>query len=170
MTLRRRLYRFVRDRRAAASVEFVFAFPVLFVMFVVILELCFLMARNTLLQQALEVTMRQVRLGTIVNPSVTELERQLCERMITVSDCQSSMVLEFTRVNTTTFAMPGPQAPCARRSEETLAARAGETYDTGAENELMVVRACLVVDTITPVMEDAFELFARTAFVNEPRD
>lgn len=170
MTLRRRLCRFVRDRRAAASVEFLFAFPIVFTMFIIILELCFLMARNTLLQQALDVTMREVRLGVIANPSVTALEAQVCDRMLMVDDCAASMVLEFTRVNTTTFTMPGPQAPCTRRSEEIRAARAGEIYDTGAENDLMVVRACLVVDTITPIWDDAFQLFARTAFVNEPED
>ena len=170
MTLRRRLSRFLRAERAAASIEFLFAFPVVFAMFIILLELCFLMARSTLLQQALDVTMREVRLGTLTDPTVLDLERQLCERMITVSDCQKSMVLEFTRVNTGTFAMPGQQAPCTRRNEEIMAARAADTYDTGAENELMVVRACLVVDTITPLLDDAFELFARTAFVNEPRD
>ena len=34
----------------------------------------------------------------------------------------------------------------------------------------MVVRACVVADTITPVFSDAFTLFARSAFVNEPDD
>ena len=170
MTLRRRLRHFLKAEHASATVEFVFAFPVVFAMFVIILELCFLMARSTLLQQALDVTMREVRLGTIVNPTVNDLEQQVCEGMITVPDCQESMVLEFTRVNTATFAMPGQQAPCTRRTEAIMSARSGETYDTGTENELMVVRACLVVDTITPLMDDAFELFARTAFVNEPAD
>lgn len=168
MTLRRALHRFFRDDRASASVELIFALPVVFAMFVVILELCFLMARSTLLQQALEVTMREVRLGAIVNPTVSSLEEQVCDRMSTIPDCESSMVLEFTRINLTTFAMPGQQAPCTRRTQEIRAARAGELYDTGLENELIVVRACIVVDTITPLMDDAFELFARTAFVNEP--
>lgn len=168
MTMPPRLRRFLRSGRASASIEFILAFPVVFLMFLIVLELTFLMARSTLLQQALDVTMRDVRLGTIVNPTVVSLEQEVCDRMTTVADCESSLVLEFTRVNTNTFAMPGPRAPCTRRTAAIMAARAADTYDTGAQNDLMVVRACMVLDTITPIMGDAFELFARTAFVNEP--
>jgi hypothetical protein len=161
--------RFFRSDRAAVTAEFVIGFPVLFLMFLVTIELTFLMVRSTLLQQALEVTMRDVRLGNIVNPTVIELEEEVCSK-ISVPDCDSSMVLEFTRIDQATFAMPASQAPCTRRSPEIMQARASEVYFTGAQNELMVVRACLVVDTVTPMMGDAFEIFARTAFVNEPQD
>lgn len=166
----RRLNRFLRAERAAITAEFVLAFPVVFLMLMITLELTFLMARATLLQQALEVTMREVRLGNIVNPGVLVLEQQVCDRMSVIPDCESSMVLEFTRVNQATFQMPGQQAPCVRRDDETLAAREGDIYDTGAQNDLMVVRACMVVDTITPFLGAEFDLFSRTAFVNEPTE
>ena len=166
----RRLRRFMRTERASATIEFVVAFPVVFLMFLVVLELAFLMARSTLLQQALDVTMREVRLGVVVNPTVSSLEQRVCSRMTTSADCERSLVLEFTTVDQATFAMPGPRAPCTRRSAAIMADRADETYNTGAENELMVVRACMVANTITPVLDDAFQLFARSAFVNEPRD
>lgn len=167
--MRRALHRFLRRQQAAVTAEFVFAFPVVFLMLLVTLELLFLMARATLLHQALDVTMREVRLGNIVNPGVLTLESEVCDRMSIIPDCRSSMVLEFTRINQATFAMPGQQAPCVRRDAAFLAARAGETYDTGQQNDLMVVRACMVVDTITPMMGDIFQLFARTAFVVEPQ-
>lgn len=168
--MRRRLRHFLRADKGAATAEFVILFPVVFMLLLVMLELAFLMARATLLQQALEVTMRDVRLGNIVNPTVSTLEDEVCEKMTTVNDCASSMVLEFTQINRATFAMPAPQAPCVRRSVDIMAARAGDIYDTGEVDELMVVRACMVVDPITPVLDDIFELFARTAFVNEPRE
>lgn len=168
--MRQRLASFLRAERAAASVEFVIAFPVVFLMFLGTLELTFLMARNTLLQQALDVTMRDVRLGNIVNPTVISLEDTVCSRMQTIPDCRSSLELEFTEVNLATFAMPGQDVPCVRRSADEMAARANDTYDTGEQNALMVVRACMVVDTLTPVMDDAFELFARTAIVIEPTE
>lgn len=163
------LHRFFRSKRAAVTAEFVIGFPILFLMFLVTIELTFLMARSTLLQQALEVTMRDVRLGNIVNPTVLELEEEVCSKF-SIPDCDSSMVLEFTQIDRTTFVMPEPQAPCTRRSPEIMQARASEVYFTGTENELMVVRACLVVDTLTPMLGDVFEIFARTAFVNEPLD
>lgn len=170
MTMHPRLRRFLRSDRAAASVEFILTFPIVFLMFLVVLELTFLMARTTLLHHALDVTMREVRLGTIVDPTVLTLEQEVCSNMTTIPGCQSSLALEFTQVDQATFAMPGPLAPCTRRSDAIQAARAADVYDTGSENELMVVRACMVVNSITPLLGTTFELFARTAFVIEPED
>jgi hypothetical protein len=76
----------------------------------------------------------------------------------------------FTGLNRTTFDMPGPSEPCTRRSVEFMQQRAAEIYDTGEADSLMVVRACVVVDTITPFLSDVFRLSARSAFVNEPRE
>ena len=168
--LHRALVRHRRSERGIVTAEFLIGIVIVFTMFMVTIELSFLMARSTLLHQSLEVTMREVRLGLIINPTVQSLEGAICDRMSTIPDCASSLVLEFTQVDQTTFEMPAPQEPCTRRSAEIIANRGGELYFTGEENELMVVRACMVVDTITPFVDDAFELFARTAFVNEPRE
>ncbi len=162
--------RFVRAEKGAITAEYVIGFPVIFLMVMAILELSFLMMRSTMLQRGLDLTLREVRLGTIINPTVTALEQAVCSRISIFPDCETSLVLEFTEVNRTTFDMPGPSEPCTRRSVEFMQQRAAEIYDTGEADSLMVVRACVVVDTITPFLSDVFRLSARSAFGHEPRE
>ena len=162
------LRRFLRSEDGLVTAAYVVGFPVVFIFFMVILEMCFLMMRSTMLQHALDVTLREVRLGTMVNPTTTTLEQAICDRMSTFSDCTFSLTLEFTRIDTATFLLPGPMDPCVARSTTINSARASQVYVTGAPNELMAVRACVLVDTITPYLSDVFEVTARAAFVNEP--
>ena len=162
------LRRALRSEDGAVTAAYVIGFPVVFIFFMIILELCFLMMRSTMLQHALDVTLRDVRLGTMVNPTTATLEQAICDGMGAFSGCTSSLTLEFTRIDTATFLLPAPMDPCVARSAVINAARANEVYVTGAPNELMAVRACVLVDTITPYLSDVFEVTARAAFVNEP--
>lgn len=165
----RRLRLFSRSTDGAVMVEFVLGFVVVFTMFLIILELFFLMLRSTMLQRALDQTVREIRLGEYVNPTVGQMEQVVCDRMIALPDCRTSLTLEFTVIDEATFAMPGQVTPCAMRGDEQFnGGRTAQPYYTGLENELMVVRACVVAGTITPVFSEAFKLFARSAFVNEP--
>jgi hypothetical protein len=164
----RRLRVFSRSTDGAVTVEFVLGFTVVFAMFLVILEVFFLMLRSTLLQRAVDQTVREIRLGQYVNPTVGMLEDVICGRMIALPDCARSLTLEFTAIDKATFAMPGQIEPCVLREQEVNGGRVEQPYYTGVPNELMVVRACVVAGTITPLIPEAFSLFARSAFVNEP--
>ncbi|MEN9411491.1 MAG: hypothetical protein RL216_3465 [Pseudomonadota bacterium] len=170
MTMLRRLRVFSRSTKGAVTVEFVISFTLVFTMLMVIFELFFLMLRSTMLQRALDLTVREIRLGEYVNPTVGDMETVICNRMIALPDCDTSLTLEFTVIDKATFAMPGQVAPCVLRQPDVNGGRIAQPYNTGLENDLMVVRACVVADTITPVFSDAFTLFARSAFVNEPDD
>lgn len=164
------LRRFRQSQEGAVTAEFVIGFPIVFIMVLLLLELCFMMVRSTMLQHGLDTVLREVRLGEIVNPQATDLERMICDRIGIVPDCTTSLVLEFTQVDLATFAMPGTQAPCERRSEAMTQARAGQAYATGEQNQLVVVRACIVMDSITPYLTEVFQMTARSAFVVEPVD
>lgn len=162
------LRRFLRAETGAVTAAYVVGFPVIFLLFMAILEMCFLMMRSTMLQRGLDMTLREVRLGNMVNPTMAALEQAICDRMSVFPDCTTSLTLEFTRIDTASFALPGPMDPCVARPATLMQARASEVYLTGAPNELMAVRACVLVDTVTPYLSDFFELTARAAFVNEP--
>lgn len=162
--------RFLRSDRGDSTPVFVIGFPIVFFFFMAILELTFLMMRSTMLQRGLDITLREVRLGNMVNPNAATLEQAICNEISVFDDCTRSLTLEFTRVNTATFAMPAPLSPCVERTPAMMQARASDVYVTGAPNELMVVRACVLVDTITPYLGTFFDLTARSAFVNEPGD
>lgn len=170
MTPRLSIRRFLRDESAIAAYEFALIFPVIFTFFLLAFELCFMMVRVAIFERSLDQMVRDLRLGFIRNPDVEFLTQRFCSRSTLFPDCMASLVLELTQVDQTTFAMPDTDLACVRRSpEEIEAGQAGQTFNTGEENDMMVIRACMVIDTVTPI-DGGFDyrLTAASAFVNEP--
>lgn len=170
--MRKMLRRFIGEERAAVLAEFAIAFPLFFTFFVGSLELTYMLVRTTMFERSLDLIVRDLRLGsfgTRPNIDVLFLEDQFCSRTTLFPDCQESITLELTQIDQTTWAMPGPRTPCARRDPDLRAGRDGETVNVGNENELVLIRACMVVESITPLdsLVD-YTLVASSVFVNEP--
>lgn len=167
MKLRRLIRKFQQSQRGAATLEFVVTFPILFLLVLLSINLSFTLVQATLLDRALDLTVRDLRLGNLTNPAMTALEQAICDRMVILGDCEASLTLEFTRVDPQTFTMPPQMGPCTARDPQAEAARAGQSYDTGAENDLMLVRACVEVTDIVARVGN-MRLYARSAYVVEP--
>lgn len=171
MNLRRHLRAFLRNESAVVAAEWAIAFPVYFAMFLWSMEVTYMMTRTSMLERSLDVVIRDLRLGRLgtQNPTVQFLEERVCSRTTLFPDCMESLAMEFTIVNQTTFAMPNTDLPCVVRTPEIKAGRTAQTYNVGTANELMVVRACMLVNTIMPFDGPIiYRLNAASAFVNEP--
>jgi Flp pilus assembly protein TadG len=173
------LRRVTRDDRGNASIEFVFMFPLIFGLFLASFEAGYMALRSTMLERALDQTVRDLRLGNLRSASVDALRESLCNRTDMFPDCRNSVTLELTRINAGFSNLPGVSEPCARRNPQIVAGTDGDIVDTGVENEMMVVRACMVTDALFPTafmgvnsaLADAdgtYALVATAAFVNEP--
>lgn len=167
MKLHPSIRRFCLGQRGVATVEFVVTFPILFALSFLAISLSFTLVQSTLLDRALDLTVRDLRLGVISNPDMTVLERAVCDQMFTFTDCTQSLTLEFTRIDPVTFSDPPAMGPCTKRDPDAQAARAGETYATGAHNDLMLVRACVEVLNVISGVGD-MQIYARSAYVVEP--
>ena len=168
----KRLRRFLGEEKAAVAAEFSIAFPLFFVFFISSLELSYLLVRTTMFERSLDMVVRDLRLGAFgsrPNLNTLMLEDRFCSRTTFFPDCEESITLELTEVDQNTWALPNPQAPCVRRDLSLRAGRSAETVAVGDENELMVIRACMVVDSLSP-LDGGFEynLWAASVFVNEP--
>jgi hypothetical protein len=135
-----------------------------------------LMTRNILPERALDLTLRELRLGSFVAPSHDTIRDAVCARTVLYADCGTIMRLELTRVSTTTWDLPAADTPCADRDEPI---QLPDPPDTGAENGMMLIRACAVFDPVFPMTGLALRLkkespgggyaiIARPACVNEP--
>jgi Flp pilus assembly protein TadG len=177
--IRTKLAALWKDERGSAAVEFVTLFPLVFAMFFVSFESGYMVLRSAMLERSLDMTVRDLRLGNMKNPTVEYLQQRLCSRTDMFEDCERSLTIELTRVNASFNNLPDATAVCQRRSVEIQAGMQSNTVSTGQENELMVVRACLVVDSLFAysfmgvdiAMADengTYALLATSAFVNEP--
>ncbi len=174
--LARLLSRFVGEERATASVEFVLTVPVLMLIFMSSFESGLLMTRQIILEQALDEVMRDLRLGKVPNPSAKAIKNRICAKSIIFTDCAASTSVELTPVNVNTWALPNARAACSDREEEVEPVI---TFIPGAENEMMMVRVCVVQDAMFPTTglgadlpldsQGGYGLIAVSAFVNEPK-
>lgn len=175
MRLGQAIRRFFRRETGTASVEFVLTVPILMVIFMAAFESGLLMTRQILLEQSLDMTMRELRLGRLTDPTPDKIKNEICKRSIIFSRCKASTAIELIPVNAATWQMPATATRCrdrVRNIEPVV------TFTPGAENELMMVRVCIVQDAMFPLTgigfalpkddEGGYGLVAVSAFVNEP--
>jgi Flp pilus assembly protein TadG len=169
------LRRFLRCESGTATIELVIILPMIFTLFAAAMESGLLMTRSALLDRALDLTVRELRLGHVANPSHDDLKQMICDRFLMVQNCMDNLMLELRKVDMTTWVMPAEPATCVDRN---AAVQPVTELDLGQHNDLMLVRACLMADLIFPTSQfgaqlapDAqggFGLVAVSAFVNEP--
>lgn len=165
-----------RREDGVASMEFVLMVPVFLAIFMSAFECGLLMTRAILLEHAVDVTMRELRLGHL--PSVTNqvLKREICDRTIIFSNCEANIAVQLDRLSTATWTIPTPPPVC--RNSNDPAEPVIDLGTVGSDNDLMLMRVCVSLPVVFPGMGLAlslpkdelgnYALTARTAFVVEP--
>ena len=173
--LLKRLAQGFRREDGTASIEFVMAVPVLLTVFMASFESGLLMTRSIMLEQSVDITMRELRLGHYPMPNAALLKTEICKRTVIFNKCEESIMIEMTRINTATWTLPQTDVVCVDREEEIQPVTA---LQIGQQNDVMLVRVCVMQDAIFPTSEfglqlatDAlggYALVAVSAFVTEP--
>lgn len=173
---------FLKDDSGEATIEFLFIFPILFLIFTASFESSMFMARYVMFERAVDLTVRQLRLGTLLDPSHQVLKRTICQSgmMIeSVSDCVNSMKIWMQPIDTGTFAMVAPPRSCVDKAQpiNTNDPPANE-FSYGAENQIMLLRICMKADPMFPTTavsvkmpvepDGSYVMLVTSTFVNEP--
>lgn len=171
----KRLARGFRREDGTATIEFVMAVPVLLTIFMASFESGLLMTRSIMLEQSVDLTMRELRLGHYTLPNAALLKEEICKRTVIFKSCEANIMIEMTRVSTTTWSLPQTDVTCMDREEEIQPVTA---LQIGQVNDVMLVRVCVIQDAIFPTSQfglnlatDAqggYGLVAVSAFVTEP--
>ena len=173
--LRRQFKAFRRREEGTASTEFVIIIPLLLGVFMASLESGLVMVRSTLLEQSVDMTMRNLRLGQYPNVDSDLLKQEICSRTIVFPNCQDNIMIEMRRISTATWDLPTTPITCVDREEDVQPVL---TLQIGQQNDVMLVRVCVIQDLIFPTTGLGFALpqdaqggiglIAETAFVTEP--
>lgn len=179
--IRAALATFTARSDGASSVEFVIFVPIVMSVFLATFENGITMVRKTLLDRALETTVRELRLGQINAPTAAIMEARICDRMMLITNCAANLTVELNVRNASagTITLPTITARCVNRATQVEPVL---LFQPGAANDLVLVRVCLVQDIIFPVSAAAgeipnadangrteYQLISTSAFVNEPR-
>lgn len=173
--LLRHIKRKWRDDRGTASVEFVVVFPFFLGVLLSSFELSLITMRETMLERALDLTVRDIRLETGTAPQHDEIKERICARAPVIPDCEANLRLEMIQIDPSNWVEPNSSADCTDASEEVQPVR---SFVNGMDNELMLLRACAKFEPIFPgaglgkqLSKDGAgmaALIATSAFVQEP--
>lgn len=158
-----------------ATIEFAIIFPLLVTLLLSSVEIGILTIRQVMLERAVDLTVRDLRLGNIDEPTQGKLRDLICARSSVVSDCSDSLLVELQAVSTTTWATLSSDTTCKNKN---LTIDPVVTLDTGSSHEMVLIRVCAVFDPVFPsttlgvnmVNDDVggYALVSSSAFVNEP--
>lgn len=172
--LKRALRRF-RKEDGTAAIEFALSVPILMTIFMASFESGVLMLRSIMLEQSVDMTMRELRLGHYPLPDGPLLKDEICKRSVILKDCEDNIVIEMIRINTANWALPTNRVACVNREEEIIPVTA---LQIGQQNDVMLVRICVVQDALFPTTgiglglpkdsQGGYGLVAVSAFVTEP--
>lgn len=175
----KKLLDFRREQDGNATIEFVLLFPAFIFLFLTGFESGYYMVRNVMLERAVDIAVRDVRLGNGRVPTFVALKQRICDEATILPDCMQNLQVEMRPVDIQpggVAVMAGP-ARCVdlNSSDDPLT---GTTYNVGQVNNMMVLRVCALAEPLFPttgigvgMQVDGFgnyALVATTAFVNEP--
>ena len=170
-----RLRRGVRNEEGSAAVEFVLVFPVILTMILMTLEMGFITLRQTLLERGLDMAVREVRLGTGSAPQHNQIKDLVCQNAMFLLDCDTQLFLEMVPTNPRAFGSLNEITSC---TDDPVQSRPVRSFTPGQQNELVLMRACVLYDPLFPeallprlLKKDANDkaaIIAMTAFVQEP--
>ncbi len=166
---------FRKSDSGTASLEFALSAPLILLVFASAFESGLLMLRSIMLDQAVDRTVRELRLGHYLAPTAELLKNEICSRGVILLDCQKNISIEMTRISTTTWSFPTSDAACVDREEDVNPVTA---LQIGQQNDVMLVRICVIQDAIMPAYglapylvldgKGGYALISNTAYVTEP--
>ena len=169
------LRRFRRDEDGTSTIEFMFLFPVIFMLFGTTLEAGMYSMHQVMLERGLDMTVREVRLGIISDPTHDKLVTSTCRYAVILPDCKSQLRLEMIKQSPTAFTPMSRKVPCI----DTVKDPTDLDMVPGQNNDLMILRACVRLKPLMPLAamgraltDDGkskfYSLSATTSFVLEP--
>lgn len=176
VTCLRRGLRRILPEEGAASVEFVIVFPFFLGVFLSGYEVATMNMRAVMLERSMDIVVRNIRLSSGATLDYDQVKTDICARTFLIPNCNTALRIELTAINTNTWSGLTHSPVCTDR---TATIQPIVQFENGQQNELMLMRACVVVDPVFPgigvgrtIPKDAsggYQIIATSAFVNEPQ-
>jgi len=166
---------FGKDEDGTATIEFVIVFPLIMTVFMSTFELSMLTAKYTMLDRALDQTMRDVRLSSGNPLTSNAVKNSICDRAMLIKDCHSELVVEMTDILPPNWTWPSTRTACFDRPTQSFPT---VNYTQASSNKLVLVRVCALVDpwfpltglgmSLTKTPTGIYQMTSVSAFVAEP--
>jgi len=167
--------RFASDTHGAASMEFAVVFPFFVILLFMSGEVGVLAGRTVLFKRGVDIAAREVRLGFNPGADVEQFKRTVCAYAFLINTCEQDLKVEMVRINSTIGQDRGAVV-CRNRVDPDL--EPVTTYTRGKTDDIILIRACLIVDPVFPgtglgaslartELGGGYAIVALNAFMNE---
>ncbi|MEY1554816.1 TadE/TadG family type IV pilus assembly protein [Yoonia sp. R2331] len=170
-----KLRAFRAEEDGAGTLEFILILPFYLILFTSAYEGGVLSTRHVMLERGLDVTVREVRIGRLPDPTNDNLSARICEVASIIPNCLTNIRLEMLVREPRNFANVG-DIDCVDRTVNNQPAVVFN--NTGDNNDLMILRACVLFDPMLPTSGlgkaipkksgSAYALVATSSYVMEP--
>ena len=168
--------RFRRSEDGNSTIEFAITFPAMLFFLLSGVELGMVTLHHSMLERAMDITVRDIRLGTGTAPQHNEIKTLICDRAGYIDDCENNLRLEMIQVDPNNWSTLPGEVDCTDQSQEVAPVR---NFTNGQDNDLMILRACAKVAPVFPTLglgenmekdgAGMYSLVSLAAFVQEPR-
>jgi hypothetical protein len=174
-SIRARLGRAAREEDGASTIPFIIFVPFFLMLVMSSIELGLVMVRHVMLERAVDMTVRGLRLGLWMPATHDEMKRTICNNAGIIPDCMNTLLIELRPVDTSNWQPLASGPTCVDRAAKIQPLT---VFDQGVGDNMMLIRACAKFDPIFPTTglgatlprdnTGAYALVSSTAFVNEP--
>jgi len=171
-----RARRFAREEDGTSTIPFIIFLPFFMMLVISSVEMGMVMVRHVMLERALDMSVRGLRLGFWNPPTHDELKADICANAGLIPDCMNVLMLELRPVSKVTWQPLSSGPTCIDKSA--VIAPTPPDFFGGSGDEMMLIRACAKFYPMAPLTGLGFQmpkdgagmyaLVAATAFVNEP--
>lgn len=171
-------YSFIRNKKGAAAVEFALIAPILLGLVFSSFELGFAMMKITTVDHAVAKATKLIYTGAATTGGITQkqMEDIICEELTLFRNCENNISVELAPVSSFRDRLSG-NVIC-RDSANPPVIAPSITYNPGANDQVLIMRVCLISDLITPGIKLGLrmpttstgrsQIVSTTAFRNEP--
>lgn len=135
--------------RGAATVEFVLLLPAFLMVFISSFDASILLVRQVMLERAVDIVMREVRLDISSTQTQRQLTRKICDRAQILPDCRENMLIEMTEVTAPLYETPAIDAPCV--NQLTSIVPTSNFVSANRSGRMIILRACYSVQPVLPL-------------------
>ena len=138
---------FGKDESGNGTIDFMMVLPAAMFFGATAFESGTFGLRNVMLERAVDVTVREVRIGAIAEPTHAQLKEMICDAAAIIPECMDNVKLEMIRKDPRAWSPLDEGRDCVDRNST---AEPVINWTAGGNNDLMVLRACAILDPVLP--------------------
>ncbi|RVT84544.1 hypothetical protein DXV76_12770 [Rhodobacteraceae bacterium CCMM004] len=164
-----------RDTQGTTSVEAALALPPLIFLFMTGAEMGIIQMQQVMMERGMDIVVRDLRLGDQDLRDPIKMKQAVCDEILLAPGCVDDLMLEMGPVDVPQFGYTEGSMACVDRTGQSNPVI---SYLAGSDNEMMLMRFCLLYDPVLPSFGlgavlpkepgGGYALTASTFFVNEP--